>query len=141
MEDNQLYLNYKNKLFLIKEIYAYQYLSIDCVDFSIPNHFNVEYVCDTSDDDFKIIKLSRYISRDKRYSVCKRQGWKCNFCNTKLKWDKNSTWDGEIAHVDHIHPYSKRATYQNGEININEDANIQALCPSCNLSKSKKEIN
>lgn len=85
--------------------------------------------------------ISRIITRDDRYIVLKRQRWRCNFCNCKLKFNSNSEWDGEIAHIDHIHPFSKKETYPNGAENINELSNLQALCPSCNLSKSSKEVN
>lgn len=82
----------------------------------------------------------RYISRSTRFEILKRQKWVCNLCGTKLKYSINNEWNGEVAHIDHIHPYSKRKEYVNGSKNINELSNLQALCPKCNLSKSKKEI-
>jgi len=82
---------------------------------------------------------SRYIPKEKRYNILKKQRWRCNQCNCVLKYDCNSTWEGEVAHIDHIHPYSKRETYPNGASSINEMSNLQALCPKCNLSKGKKE--
>jgi len=85
-------------------------------------------------------EISRIITKQQRFSVLKRQKWRCNQCNTQLKFSKNSSWEGEVAHTDHIHPYSKRKTYPNGEQNINELSNLQALCPKCNLTKNDKKI-
>jgi len=85
--------------------------------------------------------ISRNISKEERFFVLKKQNWKCNICGCKLKYSKDNDWIGEVAHIDHIHPFSKRETYVNGSDNINEYSNLQALCPSCNLFKSKKEIN
>ena len=83
----------------------------------------------------------RIIDKKTRYEVLKRQKWICNMCGEKLKYGKNSAWVGEVAHIDHIHPYSERYSYPNGPENINELENLQALCPKCNLSKNKKRIN
>jgi len=88
----------------------------------------------------KMAYSSRVIDRDTRYQVIKRQNWKCNQCGTALKWKNNSKWEGEVAHIDHIFPYSKRNEYPRGIENINELANLQALCPKCNLTKSKKDV-
>ena len=88
----------------------------------------------------KEIDDARIITTQQRYEVLKRQKWRCNQCAAKLKYNKESSWEGEVAHIDHIYPYSKRYTYQNGSQNINESSNLQALCPDCNLKKSKKEI-
>lgn len=84
--------------------------------------------------------ISRYISKKIRYIVLKRQKWNCNQCGCKLKYSEESVWDGKVAHIDHIYPFSKKESYKNGEENINEPSNLQALCPECNLSKGKKEI-
>jgi len=84
--------------------------------------------------------ISRTIPRSIRYEVLKRQGWRCNQCNRKLKYDGESQWEGEVAHIDHIYPYSKRESYSNGKENINEPSNLQALCPPCNMLKGKREI-
>ena len=97
------------------------------------------YESDTGNYNFN--NESRVIDRTSRYDVLKRQKWRCNFCNTMLKWDKNSNWEGETAHIDHIHPYTKRDSYINGVAKINELENLQALCPKCNLGKGKKEVN
>ena len=86
------------------------------------------------------IPLSRIISRSQRYQVLKRQNWNCNQCGCKLKYSQENPFPGEVAHIDHIYPYSKRKSYFNREENINELSNLQALCPICNLSKGKKEI-
>jgi len=83
----------------------------------------------------------RNITKKQRYEVLKRQDWKCNICGIKLKYGINSPWEGEIAHIDHIFPYSRRKEYFNGKININELSNLQALCPKCNLKKGDKEVN
>jgi 5-methylcytosine-specific restriction endonuclease McrA len=88
----------------------------------------------------KLINTSRVINKKDRYEILKRQNWRCNQCGCALKYNKGSKWGGEIAHIDHIFPYSKRKTYPRGIENINELSNLQALCPNCNLSKSKKEI-
>lgn len=85
--------------------------------------------------------VNRYISRELRFEVLNRQKWNCNICGCKLKYSKNQPWEAAIAHIDHIHPFTKRKSYPNGEDRINESINLQALCPDCNLSKSKKEIN
>lgn len=105
------------------------YLRFECekVDFNtIRSNF---FICE-----------GRRITKEQRYEVLKRQKWVCNQCGCKLKYSKESSWDGEIAHIDHIYPYSKKLTYPNGEENINEIENLQALCPSCNLNKSNKEV-
>lgn len=81
------------------------------------------------------IEVSRYISSDKRYLVCKRQRWKCNNCNETLKFNSKSPWEGSVAHIDHIHPYSERHSYIKGKSKINDLDNLQALCPSCNKKK------
>lgn len=85
----------------------------------------------------KTIKPSRYISPDARYEVLKRQSWKCNFCGKHLKYSNKHKLGDEVAHIDHIHPFSEWETY-NG--NINEVSNLQALCPECNLKKHKNSI-
>ena len=83
----------------------------------------------------------RIINREDRYEVLKRQKWRCNFCSCKLKYSKDSNWEGEVAHIDHIHPYSERYTFVGGAENINDLNNLQALCPKCNLGKKNKIIN
>lgn len=101
-----------------------KYISIDEYEFSIEKK-----------------EIFRHVTKEQRYEVLKRQKWRCNLCQTTLKYSENSQWNGKIAHIDHIHPFSKRNSYINGSININESSNLQALCKECNLSKSKKEIN
>lgn len=98
----------------------------------------LEDLLDISD---KFFPISRIITSEERFQVLKRQKWRCNICGTPLKFNQNSGWSGQIAHIDHIHPFSKRKTYPNGIRNINELSNLQALCPTCNLMKGKKEIN
>ncbi len=53
------------------------------------------------------------------------QSGKCVYCKTKLYKSGNNKY-----HVDHIMPLSKGGT--------NDIANIQLLCPPCNLSKHDK---
>lgn len=84
--------------------------------------------------------VSRVVSTKSRYTVLSRQSWRCNICAVKLKYKSNSEWQGEVAHIDHIHPFSEHATYKNGAASINELSNLQALCPTCNMSKGKKRI-
>lgn len=84
--------------------------------------------------------ICRIITKEQRYAVLKRQSWKCNSCGQILKFSNNSKWDGKIAHVDHIFPFSKRHEYPRGAQNINENTNLQALCPDCNFSKKNKKI-
>lgn len=79
--------------------------------------------------------ISRIITSDMRYGILKEQKWRCNNCNTTLKFGQNSQWQGQTAHIDHIHPFSKHDSYPNGAININERQNLQALCPLCNQKK------
>lgn len=80
---------------------------------------------------------ARIITKKDRYDVLHRQKWRCNSCHVKLKYSISSSWEGEVAHIDHIYPYSERWSYPNGVENINELANLQALCPKCNLQKWK----
>lgn len=82
--------------------------------------------------------VHRNITPELRYKTLKRQKWKCNQCSCNLKYNKDSDWEGEVAHIDHIHPFSKKESYLRGEININESVNLQALCPKCNKTKSNK---
>lgn len=86
-------------------------------------------------------KVFRIVDKKTRYKVLNRQKWLCNSCHCKLKFSKDSNWDGEVAHIDHIHPFSKKHLYVNGAQNINEESNLQGLCPKCNLLKGKKEMN
>jgi 5-methylcytosine-specific restriction endonuclease McrA len=90
--------------------------------------------------DKKIKEIKRIITKKDRYIVCKRQSWRCNICGCKLKWNKDSLYGEKVAHIDHIFPFSSRISYPNGAENINESSNLQALCSSCNLNKSAKEI-
>jgi hypothetical protein len=92
---------------------------------------------------------TRSITNKMRYEVLKSQNWKCNICGEPLKYSKNTQFKNrtkeymnnlEVAHIDHIHPYSKMETYKNGISNINERINLQALCPKCNKNKGIKQI-
>ncbi len=86
------------------------------------------------------IIVNRLITSSERFEVLKRQFWKCNICGCKLKFKKENDWIGEVAHIDHIHPFSKKESYPNGPLLINELSNLQGLCPTCNLKKGSKRI-
>ena len=112
----------------------------------VPDGFGYALVCTKCGYSYKIKlyfdkneEVSRYIRQEDRFKVLKRQKWKCNSCATQLKFNSNSKWNGEIAHIDHIHPYSKRESYPRGKDNINELTNLQALCPKCNKEKYTRE--
>lgn len=84
-------------------------------------------------------EIARVVTKEKRYMVLKRQKWRYNECGCLLKFSKKSNWEGEIAHIDHIHPFSKKETYKDGKPwLINELENLQALCPKCNKTKYSK---
>jgi len=87
---------------------------------------------------FSTGKPSRYISKGNRYEVLKRQNWKCNICDKHLKYSENHKFGDEVAHIDHIHPFSDWESYGG---DINELSNLQALCPDCNMKKHKNKIN
>jgi len=75
-----------------------------------------------------------YIEKSTRYKILKRQNFKCAICGKKLKYNINSKFGEEVAHIDHIHPVSKEDGTYLGRLN-----NLQALCPGCNISKGDKE--
>ena len=54
----------------------------------------------------------RYIPQWVRYEVLSRQHWNCNMCGCKLKYSIRNEFPGEVAHIDHITPFSKRAEYE-----------------------------
>jgi|TARA_R100000093_G_C1942977_1_gene72990 5-methylcytosine-specific restriction endonuclease McrA len=85
--------------------------------------------------------ITRNIPAQLRYKILKAQKWRCNLCNTKLKLNKSNPWEADVAHIDHIHPYSKRESYPKGFQFINERENLQGLCRNCNLNKGNKDIN
>lgn len=74
-----------------------------------------------------------------RYFILKRQNYICNKCGTRLKFSKKHGIGDEVAHIDHIHPYSKRDTYINGAERINEYSNLQGLCQTCSLRKYNRD--
>ena len=82
---------------------------------------------------------TRIIPQELRYAILKEQKWKCNNCACRLKYNIDSQWEGEVAHIDHIHPFAEREDYPNGLWNINERTNLQALYPKCNLTKYKRK--
>lgn len=83
----------------------------------------------------KIGSTRAIITPETRYIILSRQKWSCNRCGKKISYSKKNTYGEQVAHIDHIHPYSKRNTYINGADKINEYANLQALCEECNLRK------
>lgn len=97
------------------------------------------FICKKCNNEIDIIEdATRIITREKRYIILKRQGWHCNNCGIKLKYSADSSFQGEVAHIDHIHPFSKRETYLHFPWNINEESNLQALCEKCNRAKWSK---
>ncbi len=80
------------------------------------------------------IKPARYISKETRYIVLKRQNWRCNSCSKHLKYSNNHRFGDDVAHIDHIHPFSEWESYDG---DINEISNLQALCGECNKVKYK----
>ena len=78
----------------------------------------------------------RVVSPQKRIEILDRQQWQCNNCGCRLKASRKDPTAGELAHIDHIHPYALRASYPKGPEQINEDENLQALCYKCNISKN-----
>jgi len=98
-----------------------------------------EMLKDRREEERQSIFVTRNIPKQTRYEVLKSQKWRCNQCNKILTFSKKSPWEGETAHIDHIHPFANRMTYPKGPGYINERSNLQALCPSCNLKKQKKQ--
>jgi len=93
----------------------------------------------------KVIKddmFPRIITSRQRYEVLTRQKWKCAICGCSLKYSKKSAkkWnkDFDTAEIDHIWAWSLQKIYPGGAENINSTENLQALCKTCNLSKSNK---
>lgn len=84
--------------------------------------------------------ITRSFPRRYRYKILERQEWVCNMCGCKLQYSKRHSFGYPVAHIDHVHPFSRKETYVNGEENINEIENLQALCPECNLTKKNKQI-
>ena len=87
----------------------------------------------------EISVITRIITTRMRYQILSEQKWKCNNCGCRLKFGKHSNWCGEVAHIDHIHPFADRETYCNDEYNINERSNLQALCGKCNKIKGRRK--
>lgn len=85
------------------------------------------------------VELSRTISPQDRYEIFKRQNWRCNSCGIKIKYSRDSKYEGRVGHIDHIHPYSKRFAYPGGEQRINDPDNLQGLCDICNLKKGRTQ--
>jgi hypothetical protein len=96
---------------------------------------------DTNEKNHRILEqpITRNITKNVRYKILQEQKWKCNNCNTRLKFDEHSDWEGDVAHIDHIHPFADRATYPRGEFLINERSNLQGLCSVCNQKKLRSK--
>ena len=71
---------------------------------------------------FKKGSKRRTISKELKEELCKKQNWKCMVCGEDL--DKN----GSKIHIDHIIPWSL--------VGDELENNYQALCETCNESKS-----
>lgn len=69
-----------------------------------------------------------------RYFLFSSQNWLCAHCNRRVGFSKKhaSRYGYLLGHIDHIHPFSKRASYDG---NINEIDNLQILCEVCNRKK------
>ena len=93
------------------------------------------HLADALRKDLLYFDVPRLVTLKQRHTVLKRQDWLCNYCHAGLKWSLRSPFDKAVAHIDHVHPYSKRSSYERGFLYINEDSNLQALCPDCNLKK------
>lgn len=81
----------------------------------------------------------RVVPRSVRYEVMKRQQWRCNSCGMRIRYSRDSAFEGGVCHIDHIHPYSDAVSYPRGPSLINEPANLQALCETCNLRKGRSQ--
>jgi len=129
-------------------------LGIKDLSFNVSNDFDIQLIMKLFETDHlscfvKCIEenkidecpftISRVIDKDVRYKILCEQKWKCNNCFVSLKFSKKSDWDAEVAEIDHIHPFADRKSYCNGEFNINERSNLQALCGKCNKIKSKRK--
>lgn len=75
-----------------------------------------------------------YIERTTRYKILKRQNFRCAHCGKKLKYNINSQFGEEVAHIDHIQAVSKPDGSYLGRLD-----NLQALCPECNIKKGNKD--
>lgn len=81
-------------------------------------------------------KPTRYISKQVRYVILKRQNWRCNSCGKHLKYSNHHKFGEDVAHIDHIHPFADWQTYDG---DINEINNLQALCGECNSKKYNRK--
>jgi len=78
----------------------------------------------------QIDRIRRQIPANTRTYLAIRDGWYCAYCQTVFdEGDKELT-------IDHIHPISKRSTYQYP--NINRLNNLVLACRNCNASKGNK---
>ena len=85
----------------------------------------------------QLFQPRKRLSKRRRFLIMKYYMWKCAMFKCKITYNKkySEEWGVALGHIDHIHPYSKRETY-NGD--INEIFNLQVLCESCNLKKKDK---
>lgn len=78
------------------------------------------------DDELPTNKTPRdSISKSRRFSILKRDGYRCQLCG-------QSQDGGAILHVDHRKPLAKGGS--------NTDDNLWTLCNVCNLGKSDSDV-
>lgn len=70
--------------------------------------------------------------RKLRYEVLKKYGRRCMACGARPGAPSNP-WHGDVMHVDHIIPRSKRPDLA---LDIN---NLQVLCEPCNIGKGNRD--
>ena len=66
------------------------------------------------------------MTKQLRFKILKRDGFMCRACGATPRED------GVKLHIDHIHPIAYGGK--------TEESNLQTLCASCNLSKSKQLV-
>ena len=77
----------------------------------------------------------RTVGKMTRYEILKKQKFRCAICGVHLKYSRYSNLGDVVAHIDHIHPISKKDSYEGY---IESMSNLQALCPTCNIKKGNK---
>ena len=78
-------------------------------------------------------KLGGVNYRRRAWFLAARDGWRCN---TARGWGCGKDLSDCAFEVDHIHPVARADSYVGCD--INEDANLQLLCPKCNGRKGDK---
>lgn len=87
--------------------------------------YTVGLVVEGKDKEINTHRTKRSVSLQLRYSVLKRDNFKCCVCGASPAKDSSVE-----LHIDHIVPWSK-----GGETELD---NLQTLCSLCNLGKSNK---